>query len=661
MDLELLRLPLELLSNIATYLHPHEVVRLRRVCRQLLDNTFSDFEFAKRNLKTQRRTKMSFYRKLRFDKLGVNYMAAFIFLEGFCHENGSLQTMVPEFRLFTSSRLRPFPLPNQHILADALMKAVKAKRRIPNICESCAISWLASTPFIQNLRDLLQQWRDDKLDLNSLQLGFQQSLKYGTVDMAQLFIEEEATLHPVESMQVAVEWGHPDVVQLIMSTWNMDKVSLPYNCLITAASNGHSDVVKLLLENGKLDAGGSMDTPIREAAKNGHKVVVVMLLNAMEKQGRNLTRDATVRPDLPLHLLNAAAENGHTDIVQLLLPKFAYSHKEIRTAFRRALGRGHVEVSAFLLSRINVITRLFLKSHRLGYFASVGRLDVVHFVLDHRLVNRKEMIRAIKRAAVAGRVEMVKVLLQKGKICPSIEDNTLLLSASKHGHCDLVRMLLDCPTIRLAGNFNSAFVNAAGCGQINVMSIFLEKRLADINECGEEAILRAIRFGCSFQVIKKILDAITVDRQKVIKSALECACFLPSLEIAEKLLELDEAADLDNPLLESAKNGQTSTVTLILMKEAATALAIDVLWRAYTQASCNNHSITARIIWDFIKAREADGDDITTSRGDDDRTTGRDRITEKGCKSSRQTSLLNITTAWVRSNHLSFFWKRSQD
>ncbi|KAI8842478.1 hypothetical protein BC829DRAFT_301122 [Chytridium lagenaria] len=206
MKAQLLGLPVELLASIATHLHPHELVKLRMVCKHFYENPFNDFEFAKRNLLAQRKTKLVFYRKLRFDKLGVNYRAAFIFLEGFCHENGSLQTMCPEFRLFSSSRLRPFPMPDQRDLADALMKAVKAKRRIPNICESCAISWLASTTFVDHLRDLLREWRDDKLDANSLQLGLQQSLKYGTTTMVELFMEEQPPSHPVDSLQVAVEW-----------------------------------------------------------------------------------------------------------------------------------------------------------------------------------------------------------------------------------------------------------------------------------------------------------------------------------------------------------------------------------------------------------------------------------------------------------------------
>ncbi|KAI8842479.1 hypothetical protein BC829DRAFT_401611 [Chytridium lagenaria] len=424
-----------------------------------------------------------------------------------------------------------------------------------------------------------------------------------------------------------------------MTKWSLDKVSLPYSSLISAAGHGHASVVKLLLEKGRLIAGAAMDAPLREATKGGHIVVVVMLLEAMERDGRKVI------------------------FYGFLMPKFAYTSQEFRSAFRRSIGKGHVEASHFLLTKINPVSKMFLKSHRLSYFASIGRLDLVHFVIDNNLTTKKEMVHAVNRASIAGRVEVVKTILSKGKLCPSLDNNALLLAASKHGHCELVHLFLEHPSTRAVGNFEAAFVNAAGCGQMAVMQIFLEKQLINPNVCGEEAILKAIHFGCGFDVIHTILNSITANRSKIIKAALEVSCFIPNLDIARQLLQLDEAVDLDSPLIESAKSGQTSMVALILNKEASVKLETEVLWKAYTEASFNNNPLTARIIWDFVKARDAEADEITMCVGMETDVhmgmEGKENGERSGRKKARLRSLdWKKAFAWAKMDRVKAFFSR---
>ncbi|KAJ3117138.1 hypothetical protein HDU96_007801 [Phlyctochytrium bullatum] len=616
--------PPELIAQIGIHLHPHDVVLLRSACTAFRLNPFTaGFEFAKHNLAVQRsRRRLAFYRRLRFDKLGLDYLAAFIFLEGFCHENGSLQTLCPEFRLFTSSRLRPFPLPDNTTLADALMKAVRAKRRIPNICESCAIAWLASTDFVGHLRDLLAEWRDDKLDAGSLQLGFQQALKYGSCGMARLFLEEEplhatSSLSPVDALHLAVERGYADVVEFLLREWHPKPrflPNIPYGCLTTAARNGHAPVVRLLLDaaaatgpNDDTHAGGvrgSIESSLREATKNGHLTVVTMLLDT-------LANDPTAPPpvELPATLLKLAGENGHTDLLRLLVARFPLTRKDQTVALNQALSRGHVDASAFLLRRLPHLPGLpHLRATRLGYFASIGRLDVVHFVLDYRLARRKDTLHALRRAAVAGRVEVLQVLLRKTRHRASLDRNWLLLAACKHGHLDTVRFLLDQATVRRAGHLDAAFAGAAECGQVRVLDELLERRLVDpdVGGCGEEAAVRCVRHGAGPAVLRRVLDAMNTNRIKAVRAALELACSMAAVDVALMVLErYDDGVELGGALVEAAKTGQSGIVHSIFGKTAAARISVEELCRAYGEAAAKNHPVTARIVWDYIKAREA--------------------------------------------------------
>ena len=111
-------------------------------------------------------------------------------------------------------------------------------------------------------------------------------------------------------------------------------------CLILARENEERELVELflaLLENFILE-DGILENALYLAIENGHTEIVKLLLKA--------GADIHANDDYALHW---AVADGHTEIVELLLKAGANVHAKDDEALRKAARNGHMDVAKILL------------------------------------------------------------------------------------------------------------------------------------------------------------------------------------------------------------------------------------------------------------------------------------------------------------------------
>ena len=189
------------------------------------------------------------------------------------------------------------------------------------------------------------------------------------------------------------------------------------SALMVAAASGHIHLVRFFLS--RITGGGSNAfgyTPLMKAAENGHTEVVRLLLASGKVYPNAVTRldDRTA--------LSFAAEKGHVEIVRLLIPKtgiinggasFGY------TALMWASSNGHAEVVRLLIAARAWVG---LQTFRHGITALMlaaenGHTAVVRLLLTARAdvnTKRKDGKTALQLALQKGHTEIIKLLKQAG-------------------------------------------------------------------------------------------------------------------------------------------------------------------------------------------------------------------------------------------------------
>ncbi len=265
-----------------------------------------------------------------------------------------------------------------------------------------------------------------------------------------------------------------------------------------------------------------------------------------------------------------ASENGHKDVVQLLLQTLQdadtdisatinHANKSGRTALIHASHNGHTEIVQHLLQALQV-----------------ANADVVPAAINHA---NNDSYTALIWASNNGHIEIVKLLVQALRDAgadiqaavnhQSVDSYTALIGASVNGHTDIIRLLLR--ALRDAGAGMSAALNhqdsngmkvltrASGMGNIDVVQLLLQT-LRDAGEDMQAALNHQDADGWT-GLIAASYDGYT-DIVRLLLQALHDA----GADIQEELNHQDNQGN--TALMWASENNHTETVKLLLANGA---------------------------------------------------------------------------------------------
>ncbi|KAL8664599.1 MAG: hypothetical protein Q9168_007864, partial [Polycauliona sp. 1 TL-2023] len=278
-----------------------------------------------------------------------------------------------------------------------------------------------------------------------------------------------------------------------------------------AARNGDTEMLRLIFEtsanpkNG-LDAQITASTALLAASEAGQQGIVDYLMPSMLQ---------TYLSDFDLgHGFEAAAANGHTNILNLVLPYLSTTNRKdiLSRSLCRASSCGHSNAVQYLLNSGSSPDSWSPTGGALHAAAHCGWTQIVRILLD---AGADPNLRAMGNgqplffAARKGHTEVVQLLLDHGAdINARSSAHTGLVRAARNGELAMVKFLLD-KGVKLTayGNGNRALQHAAGMGHEDIVR-FLIERGVDVNGYGsrkDPPILRAMNNGQQ-HVVRLMLD-----------------------------------------------------------------------------------------------------------------------------------------------------------
>ncbi|KAL8765452.1 MAG: hypothetical protein Q9209_007479 [Squamulea sp. 1 TL-2023] len=282
-------------------------------------------------------------------------------------------------------------------------------------------------------------------------------------------------------LRIASDKGYTEVVELLIrakakvNTRDRKAMRTP---LHRAAANGNEAMADLLIRHGAhMEAkDGELMTPLHYACEAGNEKIVALMLNKksnIEALGRlGMTPLVCAAAAGQVHVLELllkkkaymkhqgegdmtalhwASYNGHYEAVDFLLEKRANpnaANKDGRTSLHLAVMAGCFAVAELLLRKGAALEAQCRAMNRPIHYACMeGKSEIVQLLLGYNADAEVESSgrRPLHYAAAQGLTRIATVLLARGvdiEARDSAGDRALGI-ASRMGHVDIVRMLLD--------------------------------------------------------------------------------------------------------------------------------------------------------------------------------------------------------------------------
>jgi len=138
--------------------------------------------------------------------------------------------------------------------------------------------------------------------------------------------------------------------------------------------------------------------------------------------------------------------------------------------------------------------------------------------------------------------DVLKMLLIKSKVDPSVNNNVVIRRASKNGHFNVVELLLADPLLDPSVNYNYAIIESSKNGHFNVVKLLLADPRVDPSADGNEAI-KCASYNGHKEIVKLLLKDKRVDPSVDNNYAIRWVTYYGHTEIV-KLLLMDPRVNL---------------------------------------------------------------------------------------------------------------------
>ncbi|KAH9181863.1 hypothetical protein AeNC1_016161, partial [Aphanomyces euteiches] len=291
--------------------------------------------------------------------------------------------------------------------------------------------------------------------------AFYQAARYGEAVIVQELLENNIGDMTIKAnngstpLHAAAANGHTNVVKILLKIDNLDLGRLKTNpslwsrisglnsgetALELAAANGHFDALKLMLGHKSIDHQFLMEHTgimLYRASDNGHLEIVQMLLTDY--------KFVVIRHyKAPLHLAISTLCESYWQVLKL-----AIKYKHIQA---RASGRGYIEIVRLLLAKKDINVNIIPKQVRTYAIATCSREWSPCYCenvarpsdIDNIAFSENSGV-ALQRPCVSGHLAIVQMLLQHGGVDVNLQTSkgeTALHLATNFEYADIVETLL---------------------------------------------------------------------------------------------------------------------------------------------------------------------------------------------------------------------------
>ena len=325
-----------------------------------------------------------------------------------------------------------------------------------------------------------------------------------------------------KALELVTQYHQFHEIRLLLKNPSADPSTRQNALFCVVCMDGQTDLVQRLLKDERVNPSANNEKALALAIENDHKHIVKLLL-----------ADGRVDPSQrgENSIIGMACAVGSMDVVQWLLryPRVnPGAHKSEALAF--AAGEGHLEICRLLLADPRVDPSL-VDNRALCYAAKGGYIQVMELLLRDRRVNALES-RALGAAAIAGQVAVMRYLLYRVKVDPSLFNQDAFYQACKGGYMDAIGVLLMDKRVKPT---QSALAMAAKRGHTTVVQLLLAHPSINPKRDAEEALLCASESD-HLETVNLILEKAHI-RSSTMALALSGALSVKAEAIAHAILD----------------------------------------------------------------------------------------------------------------------------
>ena len=312
----------------------------------------------------------------------------------------------------------------------------------------------------------------------------------GLTEFVRLLLQDPTVDPQLDALKSACENGHHDVVRLLLQD-ERKRAKPSYKMLRSACDCGHIEVVRVLLDMCNIKDPPSISDELSafgKAVVSGNEQLVRLfypdkignedlnysfVLACMHGQDHIallLMSDSRVDPSYNNNqaMINACGY-GHYDTVRLLLQD---PRVDTSVGFRVACEEDHMGIVELLLDdKLGHVDPSVYNDYELQHSLIMNDVEDVFRML---LPLMSEVQSGLLLTAIDyGCVDVVKMLLEDGRVNPAADYNNAIRWASTNGHTEIVRLLLQDPRVDPADDNNVAIRYASEEGHTEIVRLLL--------------------------------------------------------------------------------------------------------------------------------------------------------------------------------------------